>query len=203
MTRSDEKIWSRPVAVAQIPEGGLHLEIEADAAQRAAMAKAAKLRTIATASASFDIRRAVGDGFHVTGTVRAIVGQDCVVTLEPIDNAIEEDVDVTFEPVRETEAPARAKANAKAGAKPAGAKPDDDDAEDQPDPPEPIENGQIDLGRLAQDFLFLGIDPYPRKAGATFDVPETPPDPEDHPFAALKALKAKRESPRRGKPKRG
>jgi uncharacterized metal-binding protein YceD (DUF177 family) len=199
MTRSDEKIWSRPVAVAQIPEGGLHLDIEADAAQREAMAKAAKLRTIANASASFDIRRAAGDGFHVTGTVRATVGQDCVVTLEPIENAIEEDVDVTFEPARETDAGVRTKT----GANPAGTKPDDEGAEDQPDPPEPIENGQIDLGRLAQDFLFLGIDPYPRKPGATFDVPETPPDPEDHPFAALKALKEKPESPRRGKPKRG
>lgn len=199
MTRSDEKIWSRPVAVAQIPEGGLHLEIEADATQREAMAKAAKLRGIENASASLDIKRAPGDGFHVTGTVRATVGQECVVTLEPIENEIEEDVDVTFEPVREEEAPARAKAGSKASS----TKPEDDDAEDQPDPPEPIENGQIDLGRLAQDFLFLGIDPYPRKPGATFDVPETPPDPEDHPFAALKALKHQPESPRRRKPKEG
>lgn len=198
MTRSDEKIWNRPVAVAQIPEGGLHLEIEADAAQRDAMAKEAKVRSITDASASFDIKRAIGDGFHVTGIVRATVGQECVVTLEPIDNAIEEDVDVTFEPARD-EAPARAKAGTKA----ASSKPEREDAEDQPDPPELIENGQIDLGRLAQDFLFLGIDPYPRKAGATFDVPETPADPEDHPFAALKALKGKPESPRRRKPKQG
>lgn len=196
---SREKFWSRPVVVAQIPDRGLHIEIEADAAQRDAMAKAAKLRAIANASASFDIRRATGDGFHVTGTVRATVGQECVVTLEPIENAIEEEVNVTFEPVRDVEAPARAKA----GTKTASAKPDDEDDGDEPDPPEPIENGQIDLGRLAQDFLFLGIDPYPRKPGVTFELPETPPDPEDHPFAALKALKEKPESRRRRKPKPG
>lgn len=198
MSRSEEKIWSRPVAVAQIPEGGMHLEIEADAAQRDAMAKAAKLRAIVNASASFDIKRAAGDGYHVTGTVRATVGQECVVTLDPIENSIVEDVDVTFEASRETEATVRAKTAAKSSAQP-----DHSDEEgDQPDPPEPIENGQIDLGRLAQDFLFLGVDPYPRKPGVTFDVPETPPDPEDHPFAALKALKQQPESPRRGKPKR-
>ena len=48
----------------------------------------------------------------------------------------------------------------------------------------------IDLGRLATDALLLGVDPYPRKPGAVFDLPVTADDPEDHPFAALKALKA-------------
>lgn len=192
MTKSDDKFWSRPVAVAQIPENGLHLDIDADAAQREAMAKAARLRALRNASASFDIRRRAGDGFHVTGTVRATLEQECVVTLEPIENVVDEEVDVIFEPPRGADVPVRAKA---------AAKPDDEEGDDQPDPPELIENGQIDLGRLAQDFLFLGIDPYPRKAGVTFDVPETPPDPEDHPFAALKALKGKPESPRRKKPK--
>ena len=40
-----------------------------------------------------------------------------------------------------------------------------------PDPPEPIVNGVIDLGRLATDALFLGIDPYPRKPDAVFEPP--------------------------------
>jgi hypothetical protein len=35
----------------------------------------------------------------------------------------------------------------------------------------------------------LGVDPHPRKPGAVFDLPVIPDDPEDHPFAALKALK--------------
>lgn len=193
MSKGNDSFWSRPVPVAQIPDGGLHLNIEADPAQRDAMAKAAQLRGIASASASFDVRRGAGDSYHVTGTVRASVGQECVVTLEPIENIVEEDIDVTFEPPRQVEAPARSRK--------ASTPPDDEDGDDKPDPPERIENGQIDLGRLAQDFLFLGIDPYPRKPGAAFDVPETPPDPEDHPFAALKALKRKPESPRRGKNK--
>jgi hypothetical protein len=57
-----------------------------------------------------------------------------------------------------------------------------------PDPPEPIERGIIDLGRVATDALFLGIDPYPRRADAVFEAPVVVDDPEDHPFAALKAL---------------
>ena len=69
------------------------------------------------------------------------------------------------------------------------------------DPPEPIEGGVIDLGRLATDALLLGIDPYPRKPDAVFDHETTPPDPKDHPFAALQALKAKPKAKRKPKSK--
>ena len=73
----------------------------------------------------------------------------------------------------------------------------DDEAESDeiPDPPEPIVNDVIDLGRVATDALFLGIDPYPRKPDAVFEQPVVAADPEDHPFAALKALKAGKTPP--------
>jgi hypothetical protein len=45
------------------------------------------------------------------------------------------------------------------------------------------------------DALFLGIDPYPRKADAVLELPVEIVDPEDHPFAALKALKADGQPP--------
>ena len=69
-----------------------------------------------------------------------------------------------------------------------------------PDPPEPIEGGQIDLGRLATDALFLAIDPYPRKPGAVFEPEVVADDPEDHPFAALKVLKPISRDERRPSP---
>ncbi len=198
MTKIDESFWSSKIAIAQIPDGGLHVNIEADPAACAAMASAAKIRSIANASASFDIKPASRETFHVTGLVKGQVGQDCVVTLEPIESAIEESFDVMFEPTGDTSSREPAKGTSAKGRTPPVA----DDGEEEPDPPEPIVNGQIDLGRLAQDFLFLGIDPYPRKPGVVFDVPQAPPDPEDHPFAALKALKDQAKSSPKGKPKR-
>ena len=45
---------------------------------------------------------------------------------------------------------------------------DSDDDYQMVEPPEPIENGVIDLGRLAADVIYLAIDPYPRKEGAVF-----------------------------------
>ena len=73
--------------------------------------------------------------------------------------------------------------------------------EEIPDPPEPIVDGIIDLGRLATDALFLAIDPYPRKPDAVFEPSVEAADPEDHPFAALKALKAEAKTPTAKKPK--
>ena len=56
------------------------------------------------------------------------------------------------------------------------------------DPPEPLTGSSIDLGAIATEFLILGIDPYPRKAGVEFAPPAVEND-DPHPFAALAALK--------------
>jgi len=53
----------------------------------------------------------------------------------------------------------------------------------------------IDLGRLATDALFLAVDPYPRRPDAVFEPPVEATDPNDHPFAALKALQLDTRTP--------
>ena len=170
--------WSVPIAVEQIADTGVHRELEAGRAARDAMAEVAGLREILSASASIDVTPNSGGRFHVTGRVRARIGQTCVVTLDPIENDIDEPIDLIFAPPEQI---------------PDLADLVDDAAESEaeiPDPPEPIENGVIDLGRLATDALFLAIDPYPRKPDAVFEPLVAAVDPEDHPFAALKALKS-------------
>jgi Large ribosomal RNA subunit accumulation protein YceD len=174
--RDDADPWSVPVIVAQIPDTGLHCEIEADQVTRHAMADIADLREILSASASFDLRLEKAGRVHVAGRVRARIGQICVVSLDPIENDIDEAIDLILAPAEQI--PQLAALVEEAA---------ESDAE-IPDPPEPIVDGVIDLGRLATDALFLGIDPYPRKPGAVFEPVIEPADPEDHPFAALKAL---------------
>jgi hypothetical protein len=49
--------------------------------------------------------------------------------------------------------------------------------------------------------LYLAVDPYPRKPGAVFEPVVEAADPEDHPFAALKALKAEPKKSGARKPK--
>ena len=59
-------------------------------ATRAAMAKRAGLAALPRLEASFDVTRHGRGGLHVVGRVSATVGQTCVVTLEPIENEIDE-----------------------------------------------------------------------------------------------------------------
>ena len=168
--------WRALVTVAQIPDNGLHRDIEADQAARNAMAETAGLREISSARASFDLALQSGGRVHVTGRIQARIGQTCVVTLDPIENEIDEQVDLMFAPSEQL-------------SEFIGVADDiPDSAAGTADPPEPIENSVIDLGRLAADMLYLAIDPYPRKAGAEFEPQVAATDPDDHPFAALKAL---------------
>jgi uncharacterized metal-binding protein YceD (DUF177 family) len=172
MTNSSAE-WRVPVAVEEIPEAGLHREIEASAEIREALANLANLRNVSEARGVFDLTRR-GAGVHVVGRVSARVGQTCVVTLEPMDSVIEEAVDLVFAPSR-------------AG----GAEPDETSGRHESadeEPLEPLAGGRLDLGAIATEFLILGIEPYPRKTGVEFEPPKTD-DGAVHPFAALEALK--------------
>jgi hypothetical protein len=165
-----ESPWSMPVAVEDIPDTGLHVAIEAPAATRAELAKFAALRDLPQLAAVFDLTRQ-GAGVHAVGKVSARVGQTCVVTLEPIESVVEEAIDLQFAPAPETTAKSARKR----------ARGDDE-------PPEPLVGGILDLGALATEFLILGIDPYPRKAGVEFAPPKAEVAGE-HPFATLESLK--------------
>jgi hypothetical protein len=165
--------WSVPVAVDDIPDTGLHLQIEAPPAVRAEVAELAEVRELPRLAAVFDLIR-MGADVHVAGQVNARVGQICVVTLEPIENTIEEMVDVKFAPTAGGAGPA-----------PKGTR---KRAQGKDEPPEPLIDGRLDLGALATEFLILGIDPYPRKPGAQFAAPKAE-DAGEHPFAVLEALK--------------
>ena len=181
--------WRVPLMLAQIPDTGLHRDIEASPVERHAIAEVAGLREILSANASLDVTPKGAGRFHVGGHVRARIGQTCVVTLDPIENDIDEAIDLIFAPPEQI---------------PDLADLVDEAAESEvgvPDPPEPIVNGVIDLGRLATDALLLGIDPYPRRIDAVFEPPVETVDPDAHPFAALKALKieAKPRGPKKPK----
>jgi hypothetical protein len=97
-----------------------------------------------------------------------------VVSLDPIDNEVEETVDLIFV---------------------ADATPDAGDAPTREtleigevEPPEPLLDDTVDLGAIATEFLLLGIEPYPRKPDAVFQAPAIG-DESEHPFAALAALR--------------
>ena len=165
--------WSVPVTVHEVPPSGRHFALVADAAARAAIAKSAELRALSRLEATFDVTRRDPGGLHVVGRVQASVGQSCVVTLDPIENEIDEVVDLYFVPGA---APALGEAAGRITLEVAS------------HDVEPLRDDTIDLGAIATEVLILAIDPYPRKSEAVF---EAPPDEDktEHPFAALAKLK--------------
>lgn len=172
--------FSRPVLVDTIPNAGMRMEIEADPAERQALATRFGILGIASLRASLRLKAMAGGTlFRVDGHVSAQVTQACVVTLEPVEQGVEEDFTITFG---------------------AGATSDmmslevDLDLEDD-DPPDPVVDGAIDVGETVAEHLALALDPFPRKLGAHMaELPE--PEPQEEvkvsPFASLAVIKQKK-----------
>ncbi len=171
--------WSVHVAAAEVPEAGLQMALSADPAVRNALAGLAAVDAVLRLDATFDIARHGRGGLRVTGSIDALVRQACVVTLEPVENAVHESVDLVFVAEAEPDAPS-------AEIAPETGDWTGDRGHEQP---EPLDRGAVDLGALACEFLILGIDPYPRKAGVEFRDASPKPDASERPFAALQALK--------------
>jgi hypothetical protein len=159
--------WSVPVSIEAIPETGGHYEIAADEPTRAAIAAWAGLQSLPEFGAAFDLVPR-GAGARLTGMVKGRVGQSCVVTLEPVENRLEEPVDLLFVPTGTA-------GHAQGASGPEEAR-------------EPLVGGTIDLGAVATEFLVLGLDPYPRKPGVVFQPP-VPAEAGSRPFDVLAALK--------------
>jgi hypothetical protein len=171
------------VTAGEVPHDGLNLRIVATPEERAKLAAGFDLLAVARFEAELHVRPFARTGLHVTGRVRALIEQTCVVTLEPVENAVDEPVDVKLVPESE----------AHKWLKPPSEDDDDLDSERE-DPPDLFDGSSIDVGAIATEHFALGIDPYPRKPGAVFDaeafgVAPPPDEAPVSPFAALAQLK--------------
>jgi hypothetical protein len=164
------EVWNISVPREGVPETGLNLALEADEEVRGRLAVLAGVLSVPQFGIAADVTRH-GEGLHAAGRVTARVAQTCVVTLEPLENTIDEPFDVLFLPPDV------------AGAAPAGPVAVDDTRE-------PLVNGAADLGAVATEFFLLGIDPYPRKPGAVFSGPADD-RAADGPFASLSRLRGR------------
>lgn len=166
--------FSRPLEIDQIGAEGVSLEIEADPAEREALARRFGLvrldRLHATATVSPVSRKL----FRVEASFEAEVVQTCVVTLDPFPAPVSERFSALF---------------GEGG--PGLAALISSEEEDQP---ESIEGGAIDLGETVAQHLALALDPHPRKPGASVPAVYAPGTAEEgegrvKPFAGLGALK--------------
>lgn len=160
--------WSRPVDVRRVVREEV-MRIEASEAERAEIAEALELEGLTSLAAEVTARPWRGEGVRVTGSVRGTPRQACVVTLEPVETAVDEAFDVRLHPDVEESADVEVDPEA-------------------PDPPERLEGDVVDVGAIALEHFVLGLEPYPRAPGVEFEPPQDD-DEEPSPFAALAALK--------------
>jgi uncharacterized metal-binding protein YceD (DUF177 family) len=163
--------FSRPFPIDRLGTTRVTETVQAKPQERAALTKRFSLVSLDSLSAvvTLDPVQAI-DLIRVTGHIEAHVVQTCVVTLEAFATHVSEPFALDFSRHRVEEQ-------------------DGIDLDMDAEPPEPIEDGIIDIGELVAQYLSLALDPYPRSPGATL-----PPDDDAEgsplsPFAVLAALK--------------
>ncbi|MBC8338796.1 MAG: DUF177 domain-containing protein [Rhodospirillales bacterium] len=187
--------FSRPISPDTIGEVERSMEIEATPEECARLAKRFGLNALAALNASLTLSPQKGGRIiHLQGHFRAEVAQTCVITLEPLESAIEGTVDLLYD--TSLDGP---------GAELESFEVDGD--EENEIPPEPLTDGQIDAGEAVAEQLALEIDPFPRKPGASLgeyssgpnkgnspeNGAETGTGAKNSPFAGLAPLKEKLE----------
>lgn len=171
---------SYPVHVARLPKKGMAVRLEADAAAREALAEAHGLRAVDRFTADLDVVGWKKGGVRVTGRVRADIVQNCVVTLDPVGERIDEEVAALFLP------------EGSALATPRNAEGEIILEADGEDGPELFSGDSVDVGQLAEEFFALAINPYPRKEGVELETGPQDGDEKRGPlYEKLQSLKKK------------
>lgn len=167
--------FSRPMPLDTLGETPRRIEIEADEAERAALAARFGLTAIGKLTATADLARA-GAEVTATGRIAAEVRQACVVTGAPVETRLDEPFALSFRPL------------------PGAAKPDEEIELGESELDVSFyEGGAIDLGEAAAETLALALDPYPRspEAEAALQQAGVKSEEEAGPFGALAGLRDK------------
>lgn len=169
-------LFSRPILVGDVPPGGREYRIEAEAGELPRLADQLGIPEVRSLSAEVFVRPVPGRSYSVRGRLAGDVVQTCVVTLDPVVQRVEEEIDLTLMRAEDLDVKNHRK----------------DDLVDalETEGPDLFENGRIDLGVIAAEHLALGLDPYPRKPGTDFAAHvEDRSDESESPFAKLARLR--------------
>ncbi len=174
--------FSHFVSVARLPRSGMPLKLVATEKECAALSKAHDLLGVSSFTANLLVTSWRGEGVKVKGVVSAKIMQACGITLEPIDAHVYNDFEATYVPEGSKMAVTKADENGEILIDSEG-----------PDAPETFAGERLDVGQVAEEFFELGIDPYPRKAGAAFesDIDNSKESAKVSPFAKLIHLQEK------------
>jgi len=163
--------FARPQRVDTIGDDARTIEVDADAQERAALAKRFDLIGIERLTGKFTIRRDAA-GIIAEGRVTAAVIQACSITGDPLPATVDEPVALRF--VAEEDAGQ-----------------DEVELGDSDIDVIPHDGGTIDLGEVAAETMALALDPFPRGPNAEVVLKEAGVLSEEQagPFGVLAGLK--------------
>lgn len=176
MTRASEPIFDAIVRIDKLPVSGRTVAVDASEAERAAIAEAMKIISVECFVANLTVVPLRG-GLRAQGRLEAEVTQASVVSFEPVQQVISEEIDRVFLPApKESKAPAP------------GAEVFVDLEDD--DFPDHIDGPEVDLSALLLETLALALEPYPRGEGELLeDLGLRRTEADGGPFAKLAGLK--------------
>jgi uncharacterized metal-binding protein YceD (DUF177 family) len=169
--QNDVSEFPRPVDLTRLGDAAMRMTIEANAAERAALAKRFGIPAIDSLRADIELRRIRGGtAVKLSGSLSADVTQACVVTLEPVKQHVEEPFEILYADEVTDEQSAIGAVSDIAW-------------------PEPLPQGALDVGEAVAEQLSLGLDPYPRAPGVELERHWTGEGESAKPFAALDKLR--------------
>ena len=142
--------FSRTVRALDIGEGGLQLSFSAEKAERDLLARRFGLVGIRRLVADVCLLRSTDDDerIYLDGHISADFVQTCVVSLRPIEKHVDDFFSVVFASISAS-TPKR-----------------DLFTLEDPDPPNFISDGRLEIGGCIAENLALLLDPYPRDPDA-------------------------------------
>jgi len=177
--------FSRVLKVGDMAQGELSAHISAEPAEREVLSQRLGLVSLDRLTVEARFHRLHG-GPRVRARVNLIadVVQSCVVTLQPVAARIVDILELDFDPRVAT--PVEAQESGATGGREVLVGLDDEEK------PEPMHDGNIDLGEAVATYLALVLDPYPRTSGVEFSGYGDGEGARETPFAALAGIQGKR-----------
>lgn len=155
------------------------LVIDANTAERAALARRFGLEALDVLNAVVTVKPWRKGGIKLAGRFHAVLCQTCVVTLEPIETVLDEVFERCYLPPDKQ-----------------GKRMREAVIDPEKDEPDVLDGTRIDAGEVVAEALGLEIEPYPRKEGVLFSGQEpgeigkaVVAPPKISPFSILTKLK--------------
>lgn len=167
--------FSKKIFVKQIEKKPISIEIEANTAEKKALAVRFTIPDILSLTCHYQLSYFHGGHIRAEGKLKAVLIQNCVVSLEDFISEIEDEFELLFVPIDQVGKEL--------------------EALDDPDVV-PYDHDFIDIGEVTSQQLVLLLDPYPHKPDVkneliideqTLDT--TKVEKKENPFNVLKKLK--------------